>query len=133
MCLYNCLYHVSSVIYTASILDDMCLIVIVFIHLTRHDVNSCTNTIYIYYGYISPIPCIFSMFNYRYISPIPCIFSMFNYRSISPVPSILSMFNYRYISPVPSIFSMFNYRYISPILFLACLTRGSQEPVSFTW
>jgi len=39
------MYHVSSVIWTASLLDAMRVVVILFTHLTGHDTNSCTNTI----------------------------------------------------------------------------------------
>jgi len=45
MCWYSYLYHVSSAVYAASLLDTIRLIVIVFTQVTRHDTNSCTNTI----------------------------------------------------------------------------------------
>ena len=41
-CMYNCLYHVSSVGKAVSLLDASHLVMIRLLQLTRHDTNSCT-------------------------------------------------------------------------------------------
>jgi len=43
-CMYNCLYHVSSVGTDVSLLDVSSLVVMRIVQLIRHDTNSCTYT-----------------------------------------------------------------------------------------
>jgi hypothetical protein len=52
-CMYNCLYHVSSVGKAVSLLEVSRLVVIRLFQLTRHDTNSCTYTMCIYCVYIN--------------------------------------------------------------------------------